>query len=163
MRKLTILFFLTVLSIGTYAQIPIRGVSSYIQGYWGEWKTPLPVLLAKGSFDNIVLYTRGNHPSEFCVHLTIDNFPAKIDKKEKKRRIKNNESYQYNGTIEFYLSETTENTPFWVRFFGTMTPDASFKGAYKVSYPVQIRIKPYKENPELYMVFIENMGIAFSF
>ena len=118
--------------MGAYAQIPIEGVSSYIKGYWGEWQTAYPPISANGRYDNLVLYPKGNHPSDFCVHLIIDDFKSQIDKKEKKRRIKANESYQYNGTIE-------------------------------ISFPAIIRIKPYKGNPELYMVFFENMGIAFTF
>lgn len=163
MRKVALLFFISLISIGAYAQIPIRGVSSYIQGYWGEWKDCLPFMLAKGNYANLVLYTHGNHPSDFCVHLTIDNFPSKIDKKEKKRRIKKDESYQYDGTIEFYLSDTAPNILDWVKSFGIMTPDQKFKDARKVSYPAIIKIKPYKDNPELYMVFFNNMGIAFTF
>ena len=147
-----------------YAQIPIRGVSSYINGFWSEWKTPLPLLYAKGNCDNLVLYTKGEHPSDFCVHLTIKGFQNKIDKKEKKRRLKENDSYQYNGTIEFYLSETAPTVLNWIKFFGgIMTPNPKYKDAYKVSYPAIIKIKPYKDYPELYMVFFENMGIAFTF
>lgn len=163
MRKLALLFFMTLISFVASAQIPIRGVSSYIQGYWGEWKDCLPFMLANGNYDNLVLYTRGKHPSDFCVHLVVDKFPAKIDKKEKKRRLKGKESYQYNGSIEFYLSETSASVLDWVKFFGTMTPDSSFKGAYKVSYPAIIKISPYKDNPEFYMVYFNNMGIAFTF
>lgn len=163
MRKLALLFFMSLISFLASAQIPIRGVSAYIQGYWGEWKDCLPFMLAKGNYANLVLYSEGKHPSDFCVHLKIDNFPAKIDKKEKKRRIKKDESYQYNGTIEFYLSETNTNVLDWVKSFGIMTSDPSFKGAYKVSYPAIIKIKPYKDNPELYMVYFNNMGIAFTF
>lgn len=163
MRKLALLFFMTLLSIGAYAQIPIKGISSYIQGYWGEWKDCLPSMLANGNYANLVLYTHGNHPSDFCVHITIDNFPAKIDKKEKKRRIKKDESYQYNGTIEFYISETAPTIKDWVKSFGIMTPNPQFKNAHKVSYPAIIIIKPYKDNPELYMVYFENLGIAFTF
>lgn len=154
---------MTVLAIGAYAQTPIQGVSSYIKGYWGEWKTPLPFLYAKGSYDNIVLYPRGNHPSDFCVHLIIKDFRGKIDKKEKKRRLKEDDSYQYNGSIEFYLSDTERTVLDWVKSFGIMTPDTKYKDAYKVSFPAIIKIKPYKDNPELYMVFFENMGIAFTF
>lgn len=163
MRKLAILFFLTVLSIGAYAQIPIEGVSSYIKGYWGEWKTPLPSLLANGKYDDLVLYTKGDHPSDFCVHLKIEGFRNQIDKKEKKRRIKKEESYQYNGTIEFYLSETTPTALSWVKSFAIMTPNSKFKDSHIVSFPAIIKIKPYKENPEFYMVYFDNMGIAFTF
>lgn len=164
MRKLAILFFLTALSIGAYAQIPIEGVSSYIKGYWGEWETAYPPISANGRYDNLVLYPKGNHPSDFCVHLKIDDFKNQIDKKEKKRRIKANESYQYNGTIEIYLSDTAPNLTNWVKGFGGIsTPTPNYQGAKKQSFPAIIRIKPYKENPELYMVFFENMGIAFTF
>ena len=86
-----------------------------------------------------------------------------VDKKEKKRRIKKEESYQYNGTIEFYLSDTAPTVLSWVKSFGIMTPNSKFKDSRMVSFPAVIKIKPYKENPELYMVYFENMGIAFTF
>lgn len=164
MRKLAILFFMTVLSIGAYAQMPIEGVSSYIKGYWGEWREAYPPMLANGKYDNIVLYPKGNHPSDYCVHLIIEGFNGKIDKKEKKRRIKNDESYQYNGTIEIYLANTAPNLLDWVKSFGGITtPNSTYQGIIKKSYPAIIKIKPYKENPELYMVYFENLGIAFTF
>lgn len=162
MRKLAILFFLTVLSIGAYAQIPIKGVSSYLKGYWGGWKDVFPTILAKGRYDNLVLYPEGKHPSDFCVHLIIDDFNNQIDKKEKKRRIKANESYQYNGTVEIYLADTAPNLTDWVKGFGGLTPNPNYQGAKKRSFPVTIKIKPYKDNPNFYMVFFENMGIAFT-
>lgn len=43
------------------------------------------------------------------------------------------------------------------------TPNANYLGATKISYPAIIRIKPYKDNPECYMVFFNNMGVAFTF
>ena len=42
-----------------------------------------------------------------------------------------------------------------------MTPNSKFKDSRIVSFPAIIKIKPYKENPEFYMVYFENMGIAF--
>lgn len=164
MRKLAILFFILLISIGVHAQIPIEGVSSYIKGYWGDWRSAYLPMLANGNYGNIVLYPKGNHPSDYCVHLKIDGFNDNINKKEKKRRIKTNESYQYNGMIEIYLADTTPNLLDWVKTFGSLTtPDANFQGATKFSFPAIIKIKPYKDNPELYMVYFENLGIAFTF
>ena len=44
-----------------------------------------------------------------------------------------------------------------------MSPNSTFNDSRMVSFPAVIKIKPYKENPELYMVYFENMGIAFTF
>lgn len=164
MRKLALLFFMSLLSFVASAQIPIEGVSSFYNGFWGEWKSAYPPMLANGRYDNLVLYPKGNHPSDYCVQLKIEGFNDNISKKEKKRRIKSNESYQYNGTIELYLADTAPNLLDWVKNFGGIsTPNANYHGATKISYPAIIRIKPYKDNPECYMVFFNNMGVAFTF
>lgn len=155
-----------------FSQAQIGYCSRYIDGYWGDWfpVSSYDTPRVEGTYGNFVIYT-GSHPSRYCVKVCIHNFNDKIDKKEKKRRIKEELFYEYNGTIEFYLNDYDGNTTIedWVAHWNGRMPAKyshdrlTGKEAKKVTYPAKINIAPYKDNPTTYNVFFDKYGIAFSF
>lgn len=167
MRKLAILFFLTVLSIGASAQAPVVRFSSFYDGYWGEWHGG-DRYKATGTYNDFVVYHEYNHPSKYYYKIKF-NVPnannGEIPKKEKKRRLKNNEWYEYEGTIEFYLNENYSLVEHWIEGFGKIGNNVPYRngGKYNIlkTYPCTIKIAPYKDSPRTYNVYFDKFGIAF--
>ena len=149
-----------------YAQAPIIEFSGFYDGYWGEWHGG-DNYLAKGTYNDFIAYKSGIHPSEYYFKLKFnvtDAVNGEIPKKERKRRLKNKEWYEYEGTIEFYLNEKFSTLKSWVVDFGRMGwsfPRRNQNGTTKIEVPCKIRIAPYKDKPRVYNVWFDNFGIAF--
>ena len=168
------IIFLAVATSG-FAQTKINSVCRNIDGYWGDWiptlgyEYELPRI--KGTYANFVIYPASKHPSDYCVKVDIYNFNDRVDKKEKKRRIKEKQFYEYSGSIEFYLNDYYVPTTVrdWVAHWNGKMPTKyshdghTGKAAKRVVYPAKILIAPYKDKPKCYNIIFSEYGIAFTF
>jgi len=157
---------MSLLSFVVYSQAPIVEFGSYYDSYWGEWHGG-DNYKAKGTYNDFVAYWYINHPSEYYFKLTF-NVPnainGEVPKKERKRRLKNNQWYEYEGTIEFYLNDNISTVKQWVMNFGKIGrgyPYRNIGNNIRIEYPCKIRIAPYKDNPRTYNIFFDKFGIAF--
>ncbi|MCM1440953.1 MAG: hypothetical protein NC131_17395 [Roseburia sp.] len=160
MRKLALLFFMTLFSIVAYAQAPIEAFCRNIDGYWGDW-FPGSHYNVKGNYGNMVVYENGLHPSEYSIKITLDGY-ADVDKKERKRRLKAKEFYNYNGTVELYLSNRVPSVEHWLKQCGVYSMPNKENSSKKIVRQAKIKVAPYKDKPQTYFVYFDNGGFAIS-
>lgn len=79
-------------------------VSSWCDGYWGEW-FPLTSVKVYGNYSGFTLYYSNDHPSQFMFRFQIDSYKETTNKERKVYR-KNKKWIEYTGTVEYYVSET---------------------------------------------------------
>lgn len=161
MKKL--LFTLMLLLLSTVA-MAFRG-SLFINGYWGQWEDLSWHFAISGYSNNFVLHERGEHPSNYFVHVAINNFVPPT-KDEKKYHIKNNLWYEYTGTVEYFVDEASPTIESllksgWIAWSITSANEISHH--VKRTASATIKIAPYKDNPQTYNVFFDNVGFAISF
>jgi hypothetical protein len=170
MKKISLAsFLLLIISINfTFAQKGGFSFSFNINSMWGNWQPASERIL--GNYNDLVIvegeYT---HPSDYYVRITLDNFELIKDTNYKKR-LKNNQWYEYTGTIEYFeIDNPAEwHTTFEDRIksniglsFGAPTAnDRDKKGFRAIKKPAIIKIAPYKEYPIIYNIFFDNYGIA---
>ena len=91
--------------------------------------------------------------------VRIYGMPNVVDKKEKKRRIKSKQWYEYRGTVEFFTdthyTSTREVVSRWP--YVSSATDSNTKLNTKTA---TIKIQPYKKKPLVYNIFFEGFGIG---
>ena len=168
-----VLFIITILFITTTAlgQTYFR-YGKCFNGYWDDrWEDGMNInygsgigYVMKGNYGELVIYSystySGGRPSDYIAKIKVIGLNTNIDKKEKKRRKKNNEWYEYTGTIEYYSDKFNETKEKWLRHF-PYVPDERGEGTIRRVASVRIKIAPYKKNPECYNIWLENgMGLG---
>ncbi len=169
--KYKLVLFASVISfsLGIRAQI---STNSYYNGYWGQWKShttrytyfpPYYKYSLNGGYSGFIIYSRGDHPSEYIFKFDIYGYWVP-DKKEKKEHIKNNEWYEYSGFVEYYVTEKyptieavlkTYQFPYFNSGSGSEgNPCARRKTSAK------IQIAPYKNHPKVYNIWFDGVGVA---
>lgn len=123
-------------------------VTDYSSGY-----------VLKGTYDNFVIYsysaTSGGRPADYIAKIKVTGLRTNIDKKERKIRKKNNEWYEYSGTLEYYSNEFNTTMELWLRQF-PYVPNANRDNTSRHVIPVTIKIAPFKKNPEVYSISLGN-------
>jgi len=79
-------------------------VSSWCDGYWGEW-FPLTSVKVAGDYSGFTLYYNNDHPSQFMFRFQIDSY-KETTYKERKTNRKEKKWLEYSGVVEYYVSET---------------------------------------------------------
>ncbi|WP_307768823.1 hypothetical protein [uncultured Bacteroides sp.] len=160
-----ILYNLSVLGQTTFSY------TKYLNGYWDDqWKSAHEIwgrslisgYVMKGTYDDFIIYISGNTPADFTTHLKIDKLNLNIDKKEKKRRLKENQWYEYTGVLECYFDKDITSVEKWLRRFPTV-PTPNWPDIKKQTISVTVLIAPYKKTPETYNIIINNnlrLGIS---
>ena len=163
MRKIIFLILIAI-PISMYGQVSFQ-YNKFIDNYWGQWKStnlfeyvPSGYVLS-GTYDDFIIYEYGNHPSKYIMKVRIYGMPNVVDKKEKKRRIKSKQWYEYRGTVEFFTdthyTSTREVVSRWP--YVSSATDSNTKLNTKTA---TIKIQPYKKKPLVYNIFFEGFGIG---
>ena len=164
--KRTFLFFGLLIFISLFADTCFSqrkfSYSILKNGYWGEWENTYSYI-AQGSYDEFIIYSSGSHPSTYNFRVKLYSMKLEKDKNERKRRIKNNESYEYSGLVEYYLdygnySKIEKNIILFPQLINSSFPNTTL-----YSSPATIRIAPYKDEPLVYNIFFNNVGVAIQF
>ena len=156
----------------------------YYDGYWGKWSYDSGSAVY-GNYDGFVIFGRYNgHPSKYFFKFQINNYVKPI-KKAIKYHYKNNIWWEYEGTVEYYISDVyptmkdfvKENNRF-LRNFDVDGSDYEQKlsalraskmmkgqrftpiGFKRITKKAKIRIEPYKKVPRVYNIFTDDCGIA---
>lgn len=161
MKKLiTIVILLFCISLNSSAQISIAG---YFDGYWSEWKNFGPSDKIHGNYDGFILYEASEGPWEYRFKFTIHNFKVP-NKKQRKKDIKAEKSYEFSGTVEYYV---TDKYPSVLSIFraskGAMFAPVKLKnGRYskKITSKATIRISAFKDLPKTYNIWFDNVAVA---
>lgn len=134
--------------------------STNISNLWGDWNTAYHARL-NGKYDDLIVTSNSyNHPSEYIARIKLNNFKIEEDKKERKRRIKANEWYVYEGTITIKV-EGEEDLLYFVKIFPNYG-SYHFSRETEKTYKATIKIAPYEKSPKTYNIFFEDYGIAIS-
>lgn len=160
MKRLLSFLAIAIISISCYAQ----GTFNYCtmrNGIWGEWKSsenPLDsYLIDKINDCEWVIYRYCNHPSNYLLRLKINNFHLDNDKKSRKEHLKNNQWYEFSGSVEIFTDPET----FSQRFPFVPTYDKPEIRNMKI--PAQIRIEPYKKKIQTINIFFDEVGLGLGF
>lgn len=152
---------LLCVSFNSDAQIRACG---HFDGYWSDWKDMGSGTKIKGNYDGFIIYLDKEGPWEYRFKFTVHNmiFP---DKKQRKKDLKdNNQWYTFSGTVEYYI---TDNYPTILQLFreakGPMFAPAKLdngRPTKKVTKKATIKIAPFKDRPQTYNIWFENVGFA---
>lgn len=166
MRKkifsLLLLFMCTLVN----AQIPYIKTSIHKNNYWTDWKSCSSVAF-RGNWSQMTAYnTVTGNTSTFYFRLTINGFSLP-DNKTKKSHLKTKSWYEYSGSIEYWIDDehldfisTCSLTGFPIDANPSVKTDNT-PSIIKKSTAI-IKISPYKKYPEVYNVWFDDIGFAFS-
>jgi hypothetical protein len=164
MKKLILFLFLLV-SCAIYGQAQVKGLQycTMVDGYWSAWKYDYIVML-QGKYDEFIIYQSYDHPSDYSIKVKIYGMNMEVDKKERKRRIKENQWYEYRGSIEYYTNDYHPNVKETLReqFLPGSFATAAQTGSKIHIRPATIRIAPYKKRPVTYNILFDGLGIGLS-
>ena len=188
MKKLFLLIFFLGVSNHLFSQIEIIGnevrFSLYRNNYWGDWRTESGIRIS-GTLDDFIVYSRySDHPSDYFFRLKIYGFTMPT-KKELKNHIKTKTWWEYSGYVEYYVCDVyptlfdcfksknrlikkydIEDSDYEKKLSALraskMLKGESFNpiGLSRQRKSARIRIGPYKKIPNIYNIFIDNVGIA---
>lgn len=153
MRMIILLFFVTT-PIGLIAQ----KLTLCYKGAWDEWRE-VGTLIAKYRDDSgFILKTRGQ----------IEYFSFRINnyippsKKEKKIHRQNNIWFEYQGTVEYYVNDRfpTANDVAKCGVLVMPNPRIDETPCVKRTCMAEIKIAPYKDEPECYNIWFDNIGVG---
>ena len=136
-----------------------------INGYWGDWKSSyigvgIEKFYFNGTINNFVIHSSEEHPSNYVMKVTINDYRLDTDKKSRKQRLKDNVYYEYEGTVEYYTELTFQDFGEYTHRWPYISWNTS-KGKKHVAKAI-IKIQPYKEYPQILNIFFENYGVAIS-
>ena len=180
-KKLIILMItLLPLSCISAESIRVKSVNAYIDGMWGSWK-PATVpfgayVSANGYYNDFVVYPANWHPSYFFIRVRFEGTVPEPNAKERRRRMREDEWYEFKGTIElrwalrwFYEEEEIKDQlSDWQLPISIPVFDGAMKNySDPIKIPATINIAPYKKRPKCYNIFFdlksgERFGIGFT-
>ena len=136
-----------------------------INGYWGDWKSSyigvgIEKFYFNGAINHFVIHSSEEHPSNYVMKVTINDYRLDTDKKSRKQRLKDNVYYEYEGTVEYYTELTFQDFGEYTHRWPYISWNTS-KGKKHVAKAI-IKIQPYKEYPQILNIFFENYGVAIS-
>lgn len=147
--------------------------SLFYNGYWGEQQEVPGTEVMRGTFDNFIIVPLSYHPSAYYMKVTLKNY-YKPTKKEMKDRLKRNRWYEFEATVEWFVTNRESNGGYkgesedaWdmVRFFLIDMGNANYPTIFKkISCTATVKIAPYKKNPVVYNIWFPSLkgpvGIA---
>ncbi|MBD5280880.1 MAG: hypothetical protein HDS35_10120 [Bacteroides sp.] len=184
-RKIFLVFCLLVSFV---SPIKVKGqfldTSVYLNGTWSEW-WPREVFSA---IDYKILYNATDHVfrgceyfdlrtysrldirpgfdirpddnTKWCFRFLIDEYICP-DKKDIKKHYKSNQWYEYTGWVEYYVTDEYPTIKDVLNHYGF--PLISIKGDSQRALrhaKATIKIAPYKNKPECFNIFFDNVGGA---
>jgi hypothetical protein len=161
MKKIFLLFSLFYcVAFNSSAQI---SGACYYDGYWGEWTDYGNEVKIRGNYDGFIIYSSKEGPWEYRFKFTINNlkFP---NKKQRKKDIAADKWYVFTGTVEYYI--TDDNPSILSLFRKAKRPlfsPAKLDGGRptkKITSKAKIRIAPFRNVPEYYNIWFDNVGFG---
>jgi len=160
MKKYIAIVIFKIISLTCYAQ----GTFNYctmINNIWGEWQN------SENPFDRYYITKVGNnewityryceHPSNYLFKIKINNFYFDNDKKSRKAHIKNNQWYEFTGSVEIFTDAET---------FARQYPFVASHDKPEIRsliIPARIRIEPYKKKIKTINILFDEVGIGLGF
>ena len=129
-------------------------VSSYIDGYWGEWEDFFPQPERSGYHSDFVIYRKGDHPSEFVLKVDLD--PG-IDINALK-----NSWVKKHGTITFYVPESFHFTQRSqeCRWLASGGLHRLIRGEKRVVCYAEIHVSKNSKNTLIYKIYFNGYAVA---
>ncbi len=164
MKKILILTVLLFFFQNSSAQ----SLCLYRDGFWGNWSEVGSSARFYGNYSGFMIYNSSVGQWDWGFKFQISGFSIP-PKKARKQRIKNNQWYEYKGTVEYFISDDYPNYYAYVK--GSTYPKfiaaESFtkqngRPVKKIVVPATIKIAPYKDHPRVYNIYFQNVGIAIS-
>ena len=146
--------------------------SSWHDGYWGEWRRHTSRIHPSynkyklyGNYSGFIVYNNGDHPSEFIFKFQINTFDfIEPTKKIKKQMIKLNKWYEYSGEVEYYVTEKYPTITAVLRTYGfpyfSNNSGSAGNPCVKRTANATIKIAPYKDHPECYNIYFDDVAVA---
>lgn len=100
----------------------------------------------------------------FSVLINYMDEPCFVDKKERKRHLKNKEWYVYEGTVEYYVNDIFPTADALAKDCRLVIPNPRIDNSPSVKRQAKctIKIAPYKKKPEVWNIYFDNIGIGIS-
>ena len=143
----------------------------YIESIWGTMMPSSPEYIL-GKYDDIrIVDSKYTHPSNYYIRITINDFLL-TNGSNYKNRVKNNQWYEYTGTIEYFTSDVGGNeiknytiddrikSSLGLCFGAPSAYETNLKGFRVIKKAAKIMIAPYQKYPILYNIFFDGYGIA---
>lgn len=163
MKKFLIVAFLLVaIPYCTFAQL---STCAYYDGYWGEWKAQYSKFSGGcyynifGNYSGFSIYLRNHHPSEYCLKFQITSY-SPPSKDIIKYHYKNKIPFEYEGVVEYYVSDYYPTIKDALKLQGFAWVTNSTNNSYKRTAKATIKILPYKKRPQCYNIFFEDVAIG---
>lgn len=161
MRKLFIMMFLLGISLNMSA----ISIACCFDGYWSEWQDCGNSCKIKGGYSGFIFYSSSDGPWNYLFKFTIDNFRMP-EAKQRKKDAKNGVWYEYTGTVEYYICDDypTMYSVFKEAKKPKFVPKdrADGRPTKKVTSKATIKIAAFKDRPNTYNIWFDNVGVAFS-
>ncbi len=142
-------------------------LSAYFDGYWSDWKSCAQTIKIHGEYGGFIIYDQEEGPWSHFFKFTINNFCIP-DKDTRKSNLKNDKWYEYSGTVEYYICDDyptaysvfkSSKAPVFVTESWSKKTERPIK---KITSPAKIKIRPYKDHPEVYNIWYDNVGLGIS-
>lgn len=174
-RLLLFIAFIATFSIVNGITTPYIKTSLYKTNYWTTWADHSYVSVYYSYYGNnsknwrsIEARREGESSSCFYFRITMDNFRYP-DKKTRRKHLKDDEWYEYNGTIEYWIDD--EHMDFISCCEGfrgipyNAIPCNKYDGTPSIikKSNAKIKIAPYKKSPKTFNVWFEGIGFAFTY
>ena len=162
MSKFWCTFLLAIIfSCYTHAQIC---TCAYYNGYWGQWEKQYYEYLNSskiniyGNYSGFIVYKSSSHPSEYIFKFQIDSYVTPSKEVIKYHR-KNNQWYEYTGYVEYFINSSYPTIKEALRI-NSFAEVPNTPSAIKKTARARIQIAPYKNHPQVYNIWFEDVGIA---
>ena len=136
-------------------------------GEWSAWSKSFttelfsePKVKIYGDGSGVFLYNAGGRE---IFNLKISNYIPPT-KQERKDHYKNSQWYEYEGTVDYYVNDKYPTAADLARANTIVSPNSRTDETPSVMRHAKatIKIAPYKDNPEVYNLWFDGVGMAVS-
>ncbi len=177
MRKI-IFVLMCLIPMFLQAQYTIS-TAAYVHGYWSSWERRYSSVswACNDLLCSITYNTYGNtnifngfifrDPSfqkwDWCFKVEVNTY-IPPDKKERKDHLKLNKWYEYQGWVEYYVTDEypTIEKVLEHYLFPMIEPKGTSARALRRA-KATIRIAPYKKEPNCFNIYFDGVGVGISF
>lgn len=131
------------------------------KGEWSQWEFLRGLTISRyNDCSGLILKTNGGLKA-FSFRINNFRFP---DKKERKEHEKSGQPFYFHGTVEYYVNNVLPTASDIAKKCWLIAPsprNEQVPPTLKRS-SCEIRILPFKKEPEIWNIFFDNIGIAVS-
>lgn len=130
------------------------------KGDWSSWRSGSGSIFHYQDDSGILLKNAGG---QTYFRFQINNY-VPPSKESIKKHYKNNQWYEYTGTVEYYVNDTYPNAEAIAKASHFVIPNSRTDVTPSVMRKTtcRIRIEPYKKLPSNYNIYFDNIGVAIS-